>query len=312
MAEEKIDIALLSDTYRVNSSSNAWIASSSLNKAAIYIASDRVTLANMIVDPEFVSARINEIQVYSCYASPNQPLASFTLFLQRLENSIRTISRGVPILVTGDFNARSAAWGDWTSNVRGDELGLMLDSLNLVIINTGSTPTFSRGAGSVVDLTLTSESLAGRISSWRVMDQVFNNSDHHYIRFSISENLVHRSLTTADAPRGWNTSGGIDVEALHTGLLIAEWLDGGPQPDSYDAESGASTLRSRITSACDFALPKRRPPKPGKPPVHWWNTEICSLRAECVRAKRKKVRMVALAARLGQRANADFDNDRAT
>jgi len=142
MAEEKTDIALLSDTYRVDTNSNAWLPSSGLNKAAIYIASDRVTIANVIADPEFVS---NGVQVYSCYASPNQPLAGFTLFLQRLENSIRTISRGAPVLVTGDFNARSAAWGDWISNGRGDELGLMLESLDLVIINSGSTPTFSRG-----------------------------------------------------------------------------------------------------------------------------------------------------------------------
>ncbi|XP_015375188.1 PREDICTED: uncharacterized protein LOC107169818 [Diuraphis noxia] len=312
MAEEKIDIALLSDSYRVDTSSNAWLASSGLNKAAIYIASDRVSIANVIADPEFVSARINGVQVYSCYASPNQPHAGFTLFLQRLENSIRTISRGAPILVTGDFNARSAAWGDWMSNGRGDELGLMLESLDLIIINSGSTPTFSRGAGSIIDLTLTSESLAGRTSNWRVMDQVFNNSDHHYIRFTISENLVHQSLPTTDVPRGLNTSGGIDIEAMHIGLLLAEWLDGGPQPDSCDAESGASTLRSRITSACDFSLPKRRAPKPGKPPVHWWNTEISNLRAECARAKLKKVRMVARVARLTQRANADFDNDRAT
>ncbi|KAE9528679.1 hypothetical protein AGLY_012254 [Aphis glycines] len=312
MVEEKVDIALLSDTYRVDTSSNAWLASSGLNKAAIYIASDRVTVANVIVDPEFVSARINGVQVYSCYASPNQPLAGFTLFLQRLENSIRTISRGAPILVTGDFNARSAAWGDWISNGRGDELGLMLESLDLVIINSGSTPTFSRGAGSIIDLTIASESLAGRTSNWRVMDQVFNNSDHHFIRFTISENLVHQPLPTAGIPRGWNTSGGIDVEALHTGLLIAEWLDGGPHADSNDAESGALSLRSRIISACDFSLPRRRAPKPGKPPVHWWNTEISNLRAECVRAKRKKVRMVARVARLRQRANADFDNDRAT
>jgi len=296
MAEEKIDIALLSDTYRADTSSNAWLVSSGLNKAAIYIASDRVTIANVIVDPEFVSARVNGVQVYSCYASPNQPLAGFTLFLQRLEDSfrsIRTTCRGAPILVAGDFNARSVAWGDWISNGRGDELGLMLESLDLVIINSGSTPTFSRGAGSIIDLTLTSKSLAGRTNSWRVMDQVFNNSDHHYIRFTISENPVHQPLPTADVPRGWNTSGGIDVEALHTGLLIAEWLDGGSQPDPYDAESEATTLRSRITSACDFSLPKRRALKSGKPPVHWWNSEISDLRAVCVRAKRKKVRMVA-------------------
>lgn len=94
-------------------------------------------------------------------------------------------------------------------------------------------------------------------------------------------------------PHGWNTSGGIDAEALRTELLIAAWLDGDHQHGAQDAEAGAMTFRSRITAACDFALPKRRIAKVGRPPVHWWNVEIGTLRAECIKAKRSKARMVA-------------------
>lgn len=137
MIEEKISIAFLSDPYRVNADSSAWLASSGSSKAAIYIASDGVTIANVLTDPEFVSARINGVQVFSCYVSPNQPLEDFTDFLQRLENSVRTVPRGTPVLVTGDFNARSAAWGDWVSNARGEELGMLIESLDFVIINFG-------------------------------------------------------------------------------------------------------------------------------------------------------------------------------
>lgn len=310
MVEENIGIALISDPYKVNTSSSAWLASTGANKAAIYIACDGVTLANVMVDPEFVSARINGVQMYSCYASPNQPLEDFNHFLQRLVDSIRGVCRNVPVLVTGDFNARSASWGDWISNVRGDELSLMLESLNLVIINAGSIPTFSRGAGSIVDLTLVSESLVGHVNNWRVMESVYNNSDHHYIRFTLRENTVNQPPTARDL-HGWNTSGGINVDTLHTGLLIAEWLDGGQQQDLQDADSGAVVLRSRIAFACDYALPRRRAPKPGKPPVHWWNAEISRLRAECVRTKRCKVRMVARITRLRLRANTDFDDVRA-
>lgn len=116
MIEEKISIAFLSDPYRVNAYSSAWLASFGPGKAAIYIASDGVTIANVRTDPEFVSARINGVQVFSCNVSPNQPREDFTDFLQRLEDNIRTVPQGVPVLVTGDFNARSPAWGDWVSN----------------------------------------------------------------------------------------------------------------------------------------------------------------------------------------------------
>lgn len=45
--------------------------------------------------------------------------------------------------------------------------------------------------------------------------------------------------------------------------------------------------------------------------MHWWNGEINSLRAECIRAKRCKVRIVTRIARLRARQSADFDNARA-
>ncbi|KAL5237089.1 hypothetical protein ACI65C_004499 [Semiaphis heraclei] len=113
------------------------------------------------------------------------------------------------------------------------------------------------------------------------------------------------------APSGWDTSGGIDSDSLLTGLLLAEWLDGGTPLDEQDADSGAVSFRSRVTAACNFALPPRRSPRPGKPPVHWWTAEIDSLRLECVRAKRRKVRMVTRITRLRQRGGAEFDNERA-
>lgn len=310
MVEEKVDIALLSDPHRIEPTAN-WYSDCGQQRAAIYIMSDRVTIANVLKDPEFVSARINGVQVFSCYASPNQPLVVFTDFLQRLEDKIRTIPQGVPVLVTGDFNARSPAWGDWVSNARGEELGMLIESLELLIMNSGSIPTFTRGAGSVIDLTLVSESLTGRFSGWRVMDSVFNSSDHHYIRFHLSESTPNQPQPAAIDPQGWNTSGGIDAEAIHTGLLIAAWLDGGHRRDAQDAEAGARTLRSRIATACDFALPKRRIAKPGKRPVHWWNAEIANLRAECTRTKRTKVRMVARISRLRERDAGDFDEVRA-
>lgn len=108
MVEEKIDIALLSDHYKADASSAAWIANAGPSRAAIYIPNNAVTVGNVIRDPEFVSARLKGVQVYCCYASPNRPLEDFCDMLHRLEDSIRSVQRGVPIAVAGDFNARSA------------------------------------------------------------------------------------------------------------------------------------------------------------------------------------------------------------
>jgi len=82
-----------------------------------------------------------------------------------LEDSVKFILPGVPIMVAGNFNARSATWGDWVSNSRGEELDTLLDSLGLLIINSGSVPTFSREAGSIVDITAVSETIALRINN---------------------------------------------------------------------------------------------------------------------------------------------------
>jgi len=37
------------------------------------------------------------------------------------------------------------------------------------------------------------------------MESVFNNSDHHYIRFSLSESTPNQSQPAARDPHGWNT-----------------------------------------------------------------------------------------------------------
>ncbi|KAL4108264.1 hypothetical protein QTP88_018495 [Uroleucon formosanum] len=232
MVEERVDVALISDPYKADPASSAWHVSAGQRKAAIYVANTGVTVANVISDPEFVSARLNGVQVYSCYASPNRPIEDFQDLLCRLEDSIRTVQQGTPVLVTGDLNARSAAWGDWVDNRRGEELGLLIESLGLVIANTGSTPTFTRGAGSIVDVTLSCDSLAASITDWRVLESLFNNSDHHYIRFSLTHgrDLARATSATTAAPRAWNTAGGVANDSFLAGLVLAEWLEqGGPR-----------------------------------------------------------------------------------
>jgi len=182
-------------------------------------------MANVLRDPEFVAACLNGVQVFSYYASPNKTQGEFNNFLQRLEDKVRLIAPGIPILVTGDFNTRSTAWGDRVTNKRGDDLSTLFESLELIIANIGSILTFFRGAGSIVDVTAMSEPLVQRVSGWRMLDNEFNNSDHHYVRFSMDalSRLEPPLNANSTKPAGWDTSRGIDIDMLHTGFLLADW-----------------------------------------------------------------------------------------
>jgi len=219
-----------------------------------------------------------------------------------MENYVRAVEPGVPILIAGDFNARSAAWGDWCQDLRGNELSSLFDSLELVVMNEGSKPTFvGRGRGSIVDITAVSEHIVRRIQDWRVCDEAESASDHQYIEFKVRD---ERNLegTTQNKPRGWRTEAGINVQDMEVGLLLARWID---DPVMYseaaNANRRARAVEEMITVACDFALERRAPTRPGKPPVHWWNPEIATQRGVCIAARRRKTRCSARLHRLRNR-----------
>lgn len=295
VSDERLDVVAVADGYGLVDGKGGWIVA---GRAALGIFGSRVTVSNIEKDREFVSARLNGIQVYSCYASSNVPMTNFMAFLDRLETSIRGLGRGVQVLVAGDLNARSAAWGDWTTNVRGEELAAMLDSLNLVVMNEGSKPTFvGIGAGSVIDVTLASEALARRVTDWRVLG-VFNGSDHQYIEYSVQSHDSIESPRRTLSHNGWDTTRGIDLTTFKTGYLLARW--GRDESDSLPTleempEELAERFEKQVAAACDFSLPRRKGPPHGKPPAHWWTEEIASLRTGCIEARRAVKRRAARA-----------------
>jgi len=83
------------------------------------------------------------VRVYSCYISPNCRPEEFNDFLEQLHSSAREAT--TEVIVSGDFNAHhSQVWGSSRRDRRGEALLDMAESLNLVILNDGRTPTFPR------------------------------------------------------------------------------------------------------------------------------------------------------------------------
>lgn len=302
VVERRVDVAIISEPHSGTiTGSPSWLLDST-GRAALGVINNRLTVGDVEVGDGYVAARIDGTSVYSCYASPNSPIASYRAFLLRIEDSVRR--RQGDVIVAGDFNAKSAAWNCTTTDTRGEELSASADALRLEVANVGAEPTFhGRGAGSVVDVTLVSESLIQRTSRWRVLTGVENMSDHRYIEFEIGRRPGGVEVPRASGRRGWITTK-IDDDLVMAGLLLAEWTkSSGP---NWGPEEAAVELERGVTMACDLALQQKLPLPQGKRPVHWWNDEISSARRECVRLRRVLTRARARAP--GVDATAEHDD----
>jgi len=136
---------------------------------------------------------------YSCYIAPSVHISEFRTIMQEIADDARGRS---PILIAGDFNARSTKWGSASTTQRGTILLEAVASLNVCLLNEGNRPTFSKsGRESTIDLTFASPGLA-RNCVWRVSD-IYTHSDHALIitehANTCARNIADRVKEACDA-----------------------------------------------------------------------------------------------------------------
>ncbi|KAL5237090.1 hypothetical protein ACI65C_004500 [Semiaphis heraclei] len=200
--EMDADVIIISEHCRNQGEDHGWFDDSS-SRCTLFV-NDNIPI-EVIGPPEngFRWLQIAGLRLYSVYWPPasSVTLTSYADFLARLEGSIRT--SGVPVVLAGDFNAKSPVWCSPTTDARGEHLADMAASLNLHAANTGS-PTFVRGASeSHIDITFVSDAIAQRLTGWRVLMDVESASYHKYIVYSIQ---TAAPRPDAAAPQGWNWS----------------------------------------------------------------------------------------------------------
>lgn len=148
-----------------------------------------------------VVAWLGDITAISCYVSPNCQPAQYTAFLDNLSATLASATG--KIVLMGDFNARSPAWGDTIETARGRALSELLVQAGLAIVNHGDTPTFEIGKrSSYIDVTAVSTSLMGRVGGWQVLEEE-SGSDHKHIVFTIEDTAASPSRASL-VTRGWN------------------------------------------------------------------------------------------------------------
>ncbi|CAH2217157.1 jg10321, partial [Pararge aegeria aegeria] len=237
----------------------------------------------------YVSAFVGGILVVGVYFSPNRTLSEFEQFLVEIGALIGRC-RPNRVLVAGDFNAKSLAWGSPVTDVRGEELEEWAVQMGLIVINRGSVQTCVRQqGGSIVDITFANAALACYVQGWQVMENVETLSDHRYIRFKVSTTLA----ATNSSSQPWRGFGPrwslkrLDRDALIEAALVQVWVS--VYENTVGLEQETEWLRSAMTHICDAAMP-RIGPQPLKTAVYWWSQELQQLRRSCVTARRQYAR----------------------
>ncbi|CAG4955271.1 unnamed protein product [Colias eurytheme] len=285
LAEWEIDVAIVSEPYNVPAWDN-WAGD--LDSLVTLVAQGGTQIEQVVRRRGCVSAVINGYTVVGVYFSPNRCLADFEEFLVVLRDMI-DLAQPLPVLLAGDFNAKSVSWGCRAGDVRGTLLADWAVASGLTLINRGTELTCVRQrGGSIVDVTFASPPLARCIQDWRVLVDVETLSDHRYIRFSVSTPSTANSRFPAGERRPRWALGTLDKELLIEAAIVQAWLPT-PQGDDVDVEEEATWLANAMAQICDASMRRARS-VPRRRQMYWWSADISQLRASCVAARRAYTR----------------------
>jgi hypothetical protein len=272
VAEMKLDVALISEPYKVPTNNGNWVTDKA-RMAAIYV-SGGYPIQEIISNgcEGFVVVKVNGVYLCSCYAPPRWSMEEFEAMLDTL-SSIMLNKR--PVVIGGDLNAWAIEWNSRLTNPRGQCVLEALAKLDVLTANEGCVSTFSRdGRESIVDVTFCTPSMKDSLN-WSVSD-AFTASDHRAIRFTVGrkQKLICNRV-----------SGGVQwkLKLLDEKLLTEAfgWMTGGSEPMS------ANDLTRAMKNACEIAMPRSNRSRIRRQPAYWWNDEIATLRAKCLKTRRQ-------------------------
>nr|CAI5820275.1 unnamed protein product [Callosobruchus analis] len=173
-----------------------------------------------------------------------------------------------------DFNAKSREWGSPIEDRRGMYLAEYMAALDIVAHNTDGTPTFQRGSSeSFIDITLSTQSVAKKITNWKVMENE-TLSDHKHIYFEIMGAGVKQNIERQRPI--------IDKKKLE------DLLKQKAQELQTNGLSSAQELGDALSSIYKKSCIRGGRSLEWLP--YWWNEEIERKKRECVSLRREKTR----------------------
>ncbi len=269
------DIRFFTEPYLplIDRSQGVVLAQGKLPRAALQVSKHLKPWAvDKFTDPDIstVSIKIGEKSVYVCslYLDINLDPRN-SLFVDVVRHCE---SEQIPLVVCVDTNAHSGLWGCADSNGRGLMLEEIIISNNLLVMNTGDTPTFKTiRAESIIDVTIINSTAANllALSDWRVDLATPSHSDHRYINFDLGQYKPEE-----EAYRKWKK---IDWDAFRQATVENNLMH--INEDGSNLDECAKDLQNYLLDKLDAVAPKKKAFK-GRRPVRWWNEEIESISKE--------------------------------
>lgn len=299
MAQWLIEMVIVSEPFFIPARDN-WVGD--VDGSVAIISSSVVGALTVIAKGRgYVAVRWKDWIVIGVYFSPNKTRAEFESFLGGVGALIGQ-THPCPVVVAGDLNAKSMAWGSPITDPRGETLEEWVTSSGLCVLNQGSVSTCMRHNGSsIVDVTFASPVVARRVSSWKVLEDTETLSDHMYIRYDVSassNNGDDRQRRQASMSKRWALRS-LNSEALLEASIVQAWQT--PPNGPVDIEEEVEWFRSAMTEICDASMCRAKA-QTSRRKVYWWSQEIADLRRNCVEARRQYTRH-----RRRQRRNAEVE-----
>ncbi|KAI5739769.1 hypothetical protein M8J77_023226 [Diaphorina citri] len=250
-----------------------WLSSLN-NLACIYVVNKDLKIARQGQREDFVWVQIDNCVYFSVYISPNSGINHFNEVLDCISSTMHALECKRQI-IAGDLNAKAEEWGNVHRNNRGTSLIEWMASENVTMMNDGIVPTFCRrGQLSYLDVTMCTDSIAGKIGQWQVLDDTESLSDHRLLYFEVEGRSAPEDSTPET--KRWN------INKLNRDKLVRHF-----NQESITVITPEDLMKS-IKKACDMAMPTKK--RQRRKPVYWWNSEVSEARRKCITARRKYTR----------------------
>lgn len=264
-------------------------------KAAIIVFDDKLQLYE---DPNLTTENIAvlilktqnlALVLVSVYFEEDQPLTPYLNHVQKIYDKYASKY----FLIGGDVNAWSTWWGSSKENLRGTELSVFLEELDLQILNEGDEPTFETIRGdkeyrSRVDVTACNLKMLHSVDNWQV-DKSVSSSDHNAITFDIRLEKIEQ--VEKKTTRIYNTKKAkwpefkieLETELIQERITkeVIEQIN-----NILELEEIVKRYSNSIKQACDKTIPKKKH-KIEKTKLPWWTDHLENLKKEMITKKRR-------------------------
>lgn len=269
--QKGVDLVVVSEVNKKIGRKSGWIMDLR-EDAGIYVVNRKMKGEVVVKGKGYVGVSVSGVLIVSCYFSPNSTMEVFKEEVDEMMSEVRR--RGRNVIVAGDMNAKSEAWGAGCADARGEHVNDWVAELGLIVMNVGGEPTFVRGASeSHIDITLATSDVAVKVKGWKVLKED-SLSLHRYIWYE------------------WE--GGDKTKKDKGG--VKRWMDSKKLKESMEREVKMWERRKWTPDMCTgvITVAQRKATIKGKEQgwqPYWWGEEIDECRKRCNGLRRKWTRM---------------------